>query len=91
MNMKSKPNGFAHLALLLLLVVAAVVGFVGYKVVKNHQDKSAANQTSTAVIQSAGVIQSKADLDRAAASLNGQAVDSDLNPNQLDSDVNSLL
>lgn len=89
--MKTKSNGFAHLALLLLLVVVAVAAFVGYKVVKNHQDKTAANQTSTAVIQSAGVIKSKADLDSAAANLNSQSVDSDLNPSQLDSDVNSLL
>jgi uncharacterized protein HemX len=89
--MKRKQNGFAHLALVLLLVVVAAVAFAGYKVVKNRQDKTAANQTSTAVIQSAGVIKSKADLDSAAATLNSQSVDSDLNPDQLNSDVSRLL
>jgi Tfp pilus assembly protein PilX len=89
--MKRRQTGFAHLALLILLVVAAVVAFAGYKVVKNHQDQTAANKTSTAVIESAGTIKSAADLDSAAATLNNESVDSDLNPSQLDSDVNSVL
>ncbi|MBX4197622.1 hypothetical protein KW801_03665 [Candidatus Saccharibacteria bacterium] len=89
--MKRKQNGFAHLALILLLMVVAVVAFAGYKVVKNRQDNTAANQTSTSLIQSAGVIKSSADLDSATTTLNNQNVDNDLNPDQLNSDVSALL
>jgi Tfp pilus assembly protein PilX len=89
--MKRRQNGFAHLALLLLLVIVAVVAFAGYKVVKNHQDQTAANKTSTAVVESAGAIKSAADLDGASATLNNQNIDGDLNPDQPNNDVNSLL
>lgn len=90
--MKKTQKGFAHLALLLLLVVVAVVAYAGYKVVKNHQKVTSANQTSTAVTNTAtDAINSKADLDKALNTVNGQNVDADLNPGSLDNDVNSLL
>jgi Tfp pilus assembly protein PilX len=90
--MKKTQKGFAHLALLLLLVVVVVVAYAGYKVVKNHQDKTTANQTSTSLTQSAGeAINSKADLDKALNTLNSQNVEGDLNPGSLDNDINSLL
>lgn len=84
-------KGFAHLALALLIIVLVVVAFAGYRVVKNRQDKTAANQTSTAITNSAETINSKADLDKAATELNSQSVDGDLNPASLDSDVSNLL
>ena len=89
--MKKAQTGFAHLALVLLLLVMVVVAFAGYRVVKNRQDKMDANTTSTAITNSAQTINSKADLDKAANSLNSQSVDSTLNPASLDSDVSSLL
>lgn len=89
-NIKSQ-KGFAHLALVLLILVMAVVAFAGYRVVKSHQDKTAANQTSTAISPKAQTIQSRADLNTAANELNQQPVDSDLNPNSLNSDISNLL
>lgn len=89
--MKRTQKGFAHLALVLLLLVMVVVAFAGYRVVKNRQDKLAANKTSTAITNSAQTINSKADLDKAASTLNSQSVDSDLNPDSLDSDISNLL
>jgi len=90
--MKQTQKGFAHLALVLLLVVVAIVAFVGYKVVKNHQQAASANQTSTAITNSATqAINNNADLDKAAATLNSQNIDGDLNPDSLNNDVNSLL
>ena len=91
MNIKRTSKGFAHLSLLLLVLVVAVVAFAGYKVVKNRQVKTTANQTSTAIIQSAGQIKNTADLDNAANTINSQNVDGDLNPNDLNGDVNALL
>lgn len=89
--MKRTQKGFAHLALVLLLLVVAVVAFAGYRVVKDRQDKTAANKTSTAITNSSQTINSKADLDKAANTLNSQSVDSDLNPSSLDSDISNLL
>lgn len=90
--MKKTQSGFAHLALLLLLVVVAVAAYTGYKVVKNHQKVTTANQTSTSVTRSASdAINTKADLNNAANTLNSQNVDGDLNPDSLNNDVNSLL
>ena len=89
--MKRTQTGFAHLALVLLVLVMAVVAFAGYRVVKNRQDKMTANTTSTAITNSAQTINSKADLDKAANTLNDQSVDSTLNPASLNSDVSSLL
>jgi uncharacterized protein HemX len=90
--MKKTQKGFAHLALLLLLVVAVVIAYAGYKVVKNRQVKTTANQTSSSLTQSAdGAINSKADLDKALNTVNSQNVEGDLNPGSLDNDVNSLL
>ena len=87
--MKKTQQGFAHLGLVLLLVVVAVGAYASYKVVKNHQAKPLAS-TTAAVVQ-AQTIKTKADLAPAEQTLNSQAVDSDLNPDQLNSDVNSLL
>lgn len=90
--MKKTQKGFAHLALLLLLVAVAVAAYAGYKVVKDHQDKTTANQTSTSLTQSASdAINNKADLDKALNTINGQNVEADLNPSSLDNDINSLL
>jgi len=90
--MKKSQKGFAHLALLLFVVVIAVVAYAGYKTVKNHQKTATANQTSTSVTQSvSGVINNQSDLNSAVNTLNGQNVDGDLNPDSLNSDVTSLL
>lgn len=91
MNKKAQ-YGFAHLALVLLLLIAVIVGFTGYKVVKNRQQSSKATQTSTTITKTdPNIINSKADLDKAANMLKSQNVDGDLNPDSLNSDVNSLL
>lgn len=89
--MKRLQTGFAHLALVLLLLVMAVAGFAGYKVVKDRQDKTAANKTSTSITNPAETINSSADLDSTTDTLNSQSIDSDLNPDDLNSDVTNLL
>lgn len=88
---RTQQTGFAHLALVLLLLVLAVAAFSGYTVYKNHQNKVASNQTSTSLTAPAQTIKSSADLDTATQTLNSQSVDSDLNPDQLNSDISSLL
>jgi predicted negative regulator of RcsB-dependent stress response len=89
--MKRSQNGFAHLALVLLVLVMAVIAFAGYKVVKDRQDKTAANTTSTAITNTSETINTKADLDKAVNTLNNESVDSTLDPDSLNNDVTSLL
>lgn len=89
---KYLQNGFAHLALILLLLFVLAIGLASYKVVKDRQVKTDASLTSTATAKpNTQAIKNTADLDNATAQLNNQAVDNDLNPDQLNSDVSSLL
>lgn len=77
---------------LLMLVVVLAIAFASYKVVKDRQVKTDASQTSTAITSpTTQPIKSTADLNTATSDLNSQAVDSDLNPDQLNGDVTSLL
>lgn len=91
---KSNQKGLAHLAILLLLVVVAVVVFAGYKVAKNH-NKQAAVQPATAATASASqaipVIKNTADLNTVESTLNSQNIDGDLNPDNYNQDVQNLL
>lgn len=90
--MKRTQKGFAHLALLLLLVVVVAAAYVGYKVVKSHQQAATSSQTSTGVTKPvSATIKSTTDLDKASATLNSQDIDSQLNPDSLNNDVQSLL
>ena len=80
-------SGIAHLGLLLLAVLVAVVAFAGYKVATNNPKD---NSAVTPPAQQTQNINSQADLGRAESSLNNQDVDKDLNPSQFDQDVESL-
>lgn len=92
MGMKKElQTGFAHLGILLLVLVAAVV-FVGYKVSQNHAGKTPAASTSAPpTAQVIPAIKNSNDLNTAEATLNSQNIDGDLNPDSLNSDVQSLL
>ena len=81
----SNQRGIAHLALLLVLVVVVAVGVVGWRVMNSKP----ATPTSTVAAVPAKLT-SKADVKTAATALDSTDVDSSLNPDQLDSDLNSL-
>lgn len=87
---KTAQKGFAHLSLLLLLLIVAAVVLVGYKVVKNHQ--SAADQVSSpSASQAIQPIKDTADLNAVESTLKSQDIDGNLNPDNYNQDVNSLL
>lgn len=87
---KISQQGIAHLGLMLLLVVAAVVAFAGYKVYKNQNPAKTVSNSASSVSQSAQSIKSTADLNGVETQLNSQNIDGDLNPAGFDSDVSSL-
>lgn len=86
-------QGVGHLALLLGVVVIAAVAFVGYRVAtdKNSDNSSKSSQVTTSDTAVPQTISSAKDLDQAQSAVNNSNLDGDLNPSQMDSDVNSLL
>jgi uncharacterized protein (UPF0333 family) len=95
--MRSKSqSGFAHLVLLvLILVVVAAVVLVGVHVMQNQNTGETSSapvaSSSTLHITAPDKITSSSDLNATKAALNYENVDSDLNPNSLNSDIDSLL
>lgn len=90
--MKKNQSGIVHLGLILFVLVAAVVAYAGYKVVKdNSNSNNTASTTPAGASATVQTIRSKADLTTAENSLNSQNISGDLNPSQFDQDVNSLL
>ncbi len=81
-------SGLAHISLLLLVLFAAVAG-VGYYVSKNQTSSEPEITVTSKVVVPA--ITNVSDLKAAENTLNQSNIDSDLNPEQMSSDINSLL
>lgn len=86
---KHTQNGFGHLGLLLFAVIVVLIGLIGYKVY--NRNNSATNNSQVDNNSSAQAIKSSSDLNSAAATLNSQNIDGDLNPDSLNQDVQTLL
>jgi uncharacterized protein HemX len=86
--------GVVHLQFLLLLAaIVGVIGVAGYAVMQaqnDNIDSGDSNVTATKT-KAPDSIKSASDLNTAKASLNQANLDSDVNPDALNSDVNSLL
>jgi hypothetical protein len=83
MKLFSDQRGVSHLLLVGAIVVLGVVGFAGYRVMNADNDKDSAAVPAK--------IESKKDVQQAQKSLDNDNLDSDLNPSQLDDDLNDLL
>ena len=98
--MKKSLNqfGFSVAEGFLLLVLAAIVGLVGYKVYSAHntldsqyQRASASTQAGQSEIAAVPVIKTTSDLDKAEQALNQQSPDdSNSDLSQMDDQVNGL-
>lgn len=89
-KLHSNQKGFGLLAVLLVVVVVGAVAVVALRVVGNESP----NGTASTVKKTASVpatLTTKADVTQAASALDSTNVDSSMNPDQLDSDLNSLL
>ncbi len=86
-------QGVGHLVLLLGVVVIAAIAFVGYRVAtdKNSGNSSKPSQVTKSDTAVPQTISNTKDLDQASSAVSSSNLDADLNPSQMDSDVNSLL
>jgi len=84
---KSCQRGFAHLGVVLLVLVAGVIGFTAYMVQKSGSKGH--NPTVPASRQTV-IIQDSSDLGHAENLLNQQNLDNDLNPAAFDQAVSDL-
>jgi hypothetical protein len=83
-------RGFSTIAVLVLVVIVVVVAVGGYRVVHNPSldDSSPTTAATTSV---PATIKNKADVAAAGKALDNLSIDNSVNPDQLDSDLNSLL
>lgn len=90
-RVRSNQQGFGHLALLLVVVVVLAVAAVGWRVMDNKTPAGSGAGNTAAANAVPATLKTTADVTRAANALNALQVDSTVNPNQLDSDISSLL
>lgn len=91
---KYSQRGAAHLAILLVLIAAAIIAFVGYEVVKTNRavaPPSTANYAPPSAAAAVPVINNTAGLNAAEKTLNNTNIDQGLDPNNYNQDVSSLL
>jgi predicted negative regulator of RcsB-dependent stress response len=91
---KLNQKGFESIAIIFVILILAIIGGTGYKIWSNSRSRSTA---PTAAVASAAVvpaaITTKADLARTIKALDtsGTQVDSQVNGDSLNSDINDLL
>lgn len=89
-NYKSQ-RGFALAELLILAVVVVVIAVIGFKIVNKQSGLASDSSTDSSQAALPSKISSKADARKAAKALDSQPIDSQLNPNQFDASIKSLL
>lgn len=82
-------NGFGFVAILAVMALLGIVAFAGVRVMNSGQLDTSASLSRTSSVPAK--IQTNADLTKASAALDATPIDSGVNPNQLDKDLNSLL
>lgn len=95
--MKTPLNqkGASHIVAVLAVVVIAAVGVIGYQVMQANSDSTtdtASNNSSSESANTSGKakIQSRADVQQASSDLDNTSLN-DVDPSQLDADLNSIL
>lgn len=89
---KKSESGLSHILLFVLIAACAVVvGLVGYRVMNNSSDDQQASSELPTNTSEVGPITSKAELESAEAEVDSADIDSELNPAELDEDINELL
>ena len=91
-NLKKDSKGFAPLAILLLVVVVAALGYAGWMVYQNGQDKTPTTaNTSTQQTSKKVTISDSKGVDKSEKEMDSADVQSDLDTADLDADLNAVL
>ena len=85
-------RGSSHIAAILAVVVVAAIGVVGYRVANKNSDTTTASTVSgyATTSEAPSTIKTRADVTKASAALDSTSIDT-VNPDQLDSDLSSIL
>lgn len=89
MRLINDQRGASHIVAILAVVVIAAVGVVGYRVMNNDKTSTETATTSQSSNDPA-TIESKADVVKADKQLDSTSLN-DVDPSQLDGDINSVL
>lgn len=81
--MRRAENGFAHLVLILAVLIVALAGFVGWRVYENQHKAVPVAVTPTS--------SSATSLNSTSQAVDNENINNDLDSASLDSDINSLL
>lgn len=91
MKMHRNQTGASHVVAVLVVVLVAVISFAGYRVMQASKDTASTPTNSTVATTEPAKIQSKADVTATTKALDSDTSDANLDPSQLDGDLNSLL
>lgn len=90
-KLQESQNGIAALAIVLIIVVIAVVGLVAYRVKSGLYNSNSSSSPSVSQVTTPKQFKSKADIKQASKALNTLPISQDLNPSQLNGNIQSLL
>lgn len=95
MSFRKNQSGFSAVELVIILVVAGALAFVGFTVYSRQQNnKPADSSTSQSAVAndvpSAPEVKSTGDLDKASATLDSVNLDDSSDSSQLDSELNTF-
>ena len=90
MSILHSQKGSAHMTAILGVLVIALTGFAGYRVMESATPEGTSGSASNSAKQPAK-IDSSADAKKAANALDDEKIDGEVNPNQLDDDIGLML
>lgn len=86
----SNQRGSSHIVAVLGVLVIALVAFAGYRVLNTVEPEASSDTAVVSENKIPSKIDSDADVKKAENALNSTAIDSDINPDTLNDDINSL-
>ena len=93
MRFSLNQQGSSQIVLFVAVGVILGIGIVGYRVMSNDDASTSTSKSTTTVIKKAepaSSIQTSADIKQATTELDATNVETDVNPDQLDADINSI-
>lgn len=90
-SLRKSQSGLGAIAILLVIVVIAVIGLAGYRVKSGLYNSNSSSSPSASSAAAPKAIKNKADLRQANRAVQSLPISKDLNPDQLNGNVQALL